>query len=170
MQSLLSRFNPLHQLGNVTTDEPIALKKKMSEFRALRTTTGLWFACDKWWSRWELGFRRSPSGRTPSTPGRPPFARITLAKHPFRVHSIPTGSSAKSFSSKPFPHEEDDEKRPRRTFVRRGSFSESDEVREKVFKKMVEPVGIHVGLPGLRPMGKPPVCAKMPSWHFCEPT
>ena len=52
--------------------------------------------------------------------------------------SIPTGSSAKSFSSKPFPHEEDDEKRPRRTFVRRGSFSESDEVPERVFKKMVE--------------------------------
>jgi len=44
MQSLLSWFNPRHQLGDVTTDEPISVTKKMSEFTALRTTTGRWFA------------------------------------------------------------------------------------------------------------------------------
>jgi len=33
-----------------------------------------------------LDFCRSPSTRTPSDPGRSPFARITLAKRPFRVH------------------------------------------------------------------------------------
>jgi hypothetical protein len=40
---------------------------------------------------------------------------------------------------------------------------------KKKFGKNGGPVGIHIGLPGLRPAGKPPVCAKIPSWHFCEP-
>jgi hypothetical protein len=37
-------FNPLHQTGDVTTDEPISVTKNMNEFRMLRTTNGRWFA------------------------------------------------------------------------------------------------------------------------------
>ncbi len=91
---------------------------------------------EKWWSRWELGSIRAPSARAHSTPGRSPFARITLARG-FFISTYSTHFFPISFFRKSSEMSKGALLTVRRTEANRGRRTKKGNS-----EKMVEPVGI----------------------------